>query len=126
VKRRFALLSEICEINPAANGGLAPDEMCSFVPMEAVDDFSGRIERTLVRPIREVAKGYTPFAENDVIVAKITPCMEKGKAAMARNLRNGIGFGSTEFHVLRSGDQVLPEWLYYFWRYPPRAYPDNP
>ncbi len=45
--------------------------------------------------------------------------MENGKCALARNLENSVGFGSTEFHVLRAGAQVLPEWLYYFWRYEP-------
>ena len=86
--------------------------------MEAVDDVDARIETVMTRPFREVAKGYTPFAENDVIVAKITPCMENGKCAIARNLRSGVGFGSTEFHVLRATKHVIPEWLYYFWRLP--------
>lgn len=119
MKRRLAMLSDVCEINPAVAAGLDREDFCSFVPMEAVDDFSGRIVRNYVKPIRDVAKGYTPFAEDDVIVAKITPCMENGKAAIARNLRNGTGFGSTEFHVLRKSDEVIPEWLYYFWRYTP-------
>jgi type I restriction enzyme S subunit len=86
--------------------------------MDAVDDVDARIERPTTRPFREVAKGYTPFAENDVIVAKITPCMENGKCAIARNLRGGVGFGSTEFHVLRATEHVIPEWLFYFWRFP--------
>ena len=86
--------------------------------MEAVDDVDARIEKSTARPFREVAKGYTPFADNDVIVAKITPCMENGKCAIARNLRHGVGFGSTEFHVLRATKHVCPEWLFYFWRFP--------
>lgn len=111
-------LGEVCEVNPATDFNLGPDDSCTFVPMEAVDDVDARIEKPTTRPFREVGKGYTPFAENDVIIAKITPCMENGKCALARNLRNGIGFGSTEFHVLRGTKHVIPEWLYYFWRFP--------
>ncbi len=111
-------LAEVCEINPSTDFDFAPDDACSFVPMEAVDDVDARIARPAARPFSEVAKGYTQFAEHDVIVAKITPCMENGKCAIARNLRNGIGFGSTEFHVLRASKYVLPEWLFYFWRLP--------
>jgi type I restriction enzyme S subunit len=86
--------------------------------MEAVDDWSAQIVKPATRPFREVSKGYTSFAENDVLVAKITPCMENGKCAIARGLRDRIGFGSTEFHVLRASTRVLPEWLLYFWRLP--------
>lgn len=59
---------------------------------------------------------YTPFQNNDVLFAKITPCMENGKTALARDLVGGYGFGSTEFHVLRAKDGVLPEWLHFFVR----------
>src|SRR5213075_140095 len=82
------------------------------------DDVDARIGRLATKSFRDVAKGYTQFAEDDVIVAKITPCMENGKCAVARNLRNRVGFGSTEFHVLRASKHVLPEWLFYFWRLP--------
>jgi type I restriction enzyme S subunit len=118
VKISTSHLAEICEINPRTSFQFASDQLCSFVPMEAVDDESAQITKFPLRRFDEVAKGYTIFAENDVIVAKITPCMENGKCAVVRNLRNGIGFGSTEFHVLRATTQVLPEWLFYFWRFP--------
>jgi type I restriction enzyme S subunit len=111
-------LCEICEINPATDYAFKPEDACSFVPMEAVDDVNAHIARIVTRPFREVAKGYTAFAENDVIVAKITPCMENGKCAIGRRLRNGVAFGSTEFHVLRPTKRVIPEWLFYFWRFP--------
>jgi type I restriction enzyme S subunit len=84
----------------------------TFVPMSAVDDGSGTIARPEVRRLGEVKKGYTYFKEGDVIFAKITPCMENGKSAIARRLRNGIGFGSTEFHVVRAGPETQPEWLH--------------
>jgi type I restriction enzyme S subunit len=63
-----------------------------------------------------VRKGFTAFANEDVIVAKITPCFENGKAALCRGLTNGLGFGSTEFHVLRCTDAVIPEYVYHFVR----------
>jgi type I restriction enzyme, S subunit len=119
VKAQTLKLGEICEINPSTQYDFDPDDACSFVPMEAVDDVDACIARMAIRPFREVARGYTPFAENDVIVAKITPCMENGKCAIGQRLRSGIAFGSTEFHVLRATKRVLPEWLFYFWRFPP-------
>jgi type I restriction enzyme S subunit len=61
---------------------------------------SGTIVAAEERPFEQVKRGYTYFEENDVLFAKITPCMENGKAAIARGLLGGIGFGSTEFHVL--------------------------
>src|SRR5439155_17420104 len=69
-----------------------------------------------LRPFSEVRKGFTAFRDGDVIMAKITPCMENGKAAITRNLENGLGFGSTEFHVIRPTAAVLPEFIYYFVR----------
>jgi type I restriction enzyme S subunit len=118
VRISTSYLAEVCEINPTTSFDFDSDQLCSFVPMEAVDDESAQITKFPLRRFDQVAKGYTIFAENDVIVAKITPCMENGKCAVVRNLRNGIGFGSTEFHVLRATTQVLPEWLFYFWRFP--------
>lgn len=84
----------------------------TFVPMSAVDDASGTIARPEVRSLGAVRKGYTYFTDGDVIFAKITPCMENGKSAVARGLRNRIGFGSTEFHVVRPGPDVSAEWLH--------------
>jgi type I restriction enzyme, S subunit len=101
-------------INPSRTGeiNLAADDPVSFVPMKAVDDVTGNISWPEVRPFREVAKGYTWFKEGDVIFARITPCMQNGKAAIARNLVSGNGFGSTEFHVIRPGPKLLAEWLH--------------
>jgi len=101
-------------INPSRTGeiNLAADDPVSFVPMKAVDDVTGNISWPEVRPFREVAKGYTWFKEGDVIFSRITPCMQNGKAAIARNLVSGNGFGSTEFHVIRPGPKLLAEWLH--------------
>src|ERR1041385_4362464 len=108
-------LSEICDINPpkpAANS-VHEAELVTFVPMPAVDETLGAISKPDLRPFSKVRKGYTAFRDGDVIMAKITPCMENGKAAIARGLQNDIGFGSTEFHVLRSNGTVLPEYVYH-------------
>ena len=86
--------------------------------MAAVDERTGAIAVREERPLAEVSKGFTSFEDGDVLFAKITPCMENGKAALARSLTNGIGRGSTEFHVLRPGDRVLGEYIYHFVRRP--------
>jgi len=86
--------------------------------MAAIDEASGSIVGSESRRYSEVAKGYSSFREGDVLFAKITPCMQNGKAAIARNLRASIGFGSTEFHVLRPRPGLLPEWVFAFIRQP--------
>lgn len=86
--------------------------------MASVDEVSGTIATPRRRPFVEVKKGYTHFQDGDVLFAKITPCMENGKAAATSNLVGGHGFGSTEFHVLRPKSEVLPAWLFYFVRRP--------
>jgi type I restriction enzyme S subunit len=86
----------------------------SFVPMPAVEAESGAIDVTATRLFGEVKKGYTGFLEGDVLFAKITPCMENGKMAVVPALKNNVGFGSTEFHVLRAYKGVSPKYLYYF------------
>jgi hypothetical protein len=102
---RMATLGEVCEINPRLpkDHGLQAHSEVAFVPMAAVDEISATIAQRMVRPFGEVRRGYTPFDEGDVLFAKITPCMENGKVAIARDLAGGRGFGSTEFHVLRPG-----------------------
>jgi type I restriction enzyme S subunit len=84
--------------------------------MSAVDDLTGTIANAETRPFAEVQKGYTYFEEGDVLFAKITPCMENGKSAIARGLIGGFGFGSTEFHVLRPTGEVTSEWIWLFVR----------
>jgi len=103
----------VATVNPKFSVSNIPAEMeVSFVPMADVDEVWGRIVGTQMRPYSDVMRGFTPFQDNDVLFAKITPCMQNGKAAIARNLINGRGFGSTEFHILRAGPEATPEWLY--------------
>ena len=85
--------------------------------MPAVTE-EGIIDCSNLKTYGEVKKGFTYFAENDVLFAKITPCMENGKGAVAEGLSNGIGAGSTEFHVLRPiGGKSNPYWLYIITRF---------
>jgi len=107
-------LCEVCIINPkkAEIGGFADDTVVSFVPMSSVDEFSQSITLQEKKELSKVKKGYTYFKKGDILFAKITPCMENGKVAHAKNLNTEIGFGSTEFHVLRAKDEVLPEYIY--------------
>jgi type I restriction enzyme S subunit len=79
--------------------------------MPAVAERGRGIVAPLIRPFAEVRKGYTHFTDGDVLFAKITPCMQNGKHAIAGGLIDGIGFGSTEFHVIRPGPEILPEWV---------------
>lgn len=88
----------------------------TFLPMAAVDEIQGQIADPQIRKLSDVKKGFTPFSEGDVLFAKITPSMENGKAAIARGLKNGIGFGSTEFHVFSPENGVLSEWVFYYVR----------
>ena len=106
-------LEKICILNPKKEKKLENDDLdVSFVPMSAVSEH-GAIDTTKVKKYSEVKKGFTYFLENDVLFAKITPCMENGKGAVATGLKNKKGFGSTEFHVLRPiKGKSNPYWLY--------------
>ncbi len=108
-------MAEVVQFNPKpSKGALGEDSELSFVPMAAVEAGSGRMDASAVRAYGQVKKGFTYFAEGDVLFAKITPCMENGKSAVATGLRNGVGFGSTEFHVLRPTERVDARFLYHF------------
>lgn len=108
-------LSEVVYINPGVDKSRLNDEdEFPFVPMPAVEAETGRIDTTGRRPFSEVKTGFTSFSSGDVLFAKITPCMENGKMAVVPSLPDGVGFGSTEFHVLRSSDAVDAQLLYYF------------
>lgn len=110
-------LGEVCDINPKIQ--VTDDHVeVSFVPMQNVSE-DGIIYLSETRLYGEVKKGFTSFHNGDVLFAKITPCMENGKGGIVKNLKNGLGFGSTEFHVLRPhSDIVLSDWLYYLTSWP--------
>ncbi|MCK9454006.1 hypothetical protein [Sulfurimonas sp.] len=87
----------------------------SFVPLEKIDAQKGIMDSSVTRKIIEVYNGYTYFKENDVIFTKVTPSMENGNFAIAKNLTNGIGFGSSEYHVFRCKN-FIPELLWLLFR----------
>lgn len=107
-------LSEVCIVNPR-KGQLAekPETRVSFVPMADLNEHRISFQPSDEKQLSEVSASYTYFEDNDVLLAKVTPCFENGKAGIARGLLNGIGFGSSEFYVLRGKGQVLPEWVYF-------------
>ena len=112
-----ANLGDVVQINPRVGTERASADLpVSFVPMAAVCEYTGRIVSSDVRPFGQVSKGFPIFAENDVLFAKITSCMENGKAAIARNLENGTGAESTEFFVLRPTGRILSEYVFHFIR----------
>jgi len=108
-------LSEVAEINPT-NPENPPDddELASFVPMKSIEEITGNLDPSETKPWGEIKKGYTRFQERDVLFAKITPSMENGKCALAENLENGCGAGTTELHVIRCGDRLLPKFALHF------------
>ncbi len=110
-------LESVALLNPSKRllKGIPTSRLVSFVEMASVSE-SGTIERAEDRKLSELLKGsYTYFADDDIIIAKITPCMENGKCALAANLRNGIALGSSEFHVIRmDATKALPGYVFVF------------
>lgn len=106
--------SEIAIINPSKPNNISDNLDVSFIPMKCVDELTGLINLNNIKKYHEVKKGFTSFLDDDIIFAKITPCMENGKIAIVKNLKNRIGFGSTEFHVIRMKDKEISQKLY-FW-----------
>lgn len=115
LKCKKVKVSEIAQINPKKSeiSKLSNDLKVSFVPMSKVNELRMDFNTDEARLKSEVVKGYTYFKDGDILLAKITPCFENGKSGIVKNMKNGIGFGSTEFIVIRPGEKVLPEWLYY-------------
>lgn len=94
---------------------LPSDTDVSFVPMASLNTFDASFEATETRKLGDVSSGFTYFKNNDILLAKITPCFENGKAGIAHGLKNGIGFGSTEYIVIRADTSVVyPEWIFYY------------
>lgn len=109
-------IKNICAINPKLPFEEIDKNLeVQFLPMKLVEEIINKIHLKETRKFNEVLKGsYTPFINGDVIFAKVTPCMENGKIAIVNNLKNGIRFGSSEFHVLRSFDHILNIYLHYY------------
>jgi type I restriction enzyme, S subunit len=107
-------IAALAEVNPKVDlRRFRDDTPVSFIPMSDVTE-SGQWVNHQERRLDDARFGYTPFAEGDVLFAKITPCMENGKGAHAVGLKNGIGFGSTEFHVLRARGDTSARYLFHW------------
>jgi len=107
-------LASLAEFNPSKTeiSEIPDDTIVSFVEMSSVNN-DGIIESRVDRPLHELRGGsYTYFREDDIIVAKITPCYENGKCALATGLTNGLGMGSSEFHVIRCGERILNNYMF--------------
>jgi type I restriction enzyme M protein len=107
-------LGEACIINPRKSEivDLEGSTVVSFVPMADVGEHEMFFESKETKILAEVTTSYTYFKDGDVLLAKVTPCFENGKAGIARGLRNGIGFGSSEFYVIRPTKALLSEWVF--------------
>ncbi|HDX9643998.1 TPA: restriction endonuclease subunit S [Bacillus cereus] len=108
-------IKDLAIVNPSKKAikDLDPDTNVSFIPMEYVSN-EGTILKMGIEKYKDVSKGFTYFEENDILFAKITPCMENGKGGLVKNLTNFVGFGSTEFHVIRANTDIIdPKYLYY-------------
>lgn len=112
-------LNEIADVNPrnplpkSWNG----EKEVGFIPMENINEETGEIRKIEIKKLSQVRSGKTKFRENDVLFAKITPCVENKKVALVRGLPSEIGFGSTEFHGIRAKDGItVPEFLLYLAR----------
>lgn len=102
-------LSEVAIVNPPPSSVAGS---VAFVPMSAIDEKLGKIADPEIRPIEDIKSGYKQFRRGDVIFARITPCMQNGKCAVVEIEGVEYGYGSTEFHVLRPSETLLPRWLH--------------
>jgi type I restriction enzyme S subunit len=108
-------LGKLCIIAPQkkeVREKLNDNDLVTFLPMEDLGIMQKNINPQKTKLLSEVINGYTYFAENDILLAKVTPCFENGKLGIAKNLCNQIGFGSSEYIVLRAKD-IKSEYIYY-------------
>jgi len=110
-------LKYACKINPPKSeiNNLPNDFKVSFLPMEKINE-DGTLELEEEKEIHEVKDGFTYFRNDDIILAKITPCFENGKGSLCKNLQNGVGFGTTELHVLRHTSNFESLFVFYWTR----------
>ena len=112
-----ALINDVFIINPSKKtirDILDDNDNVSFVPMEDLGILKKDLNLKKEKKLKEVISNYTYFADGDLLLAKITPCFENGKMGIANNLKNGVGFGSSEYIVFRSKGQILAEYIFYF------------
>ena len=115
---KTVIMKNVCKVNPKKidTNGLPDNLEVSFFPMASLSEIYGEITEPQTRFLKDVKNGFTNFLEGDVVFAKITPCMENGKSAIIGKLVNGIGYGTTEFYVLRCGENLYNRYLYHMIR----------
>lgn len=101
-------LGDVCEVNPRADALKGVDKI-SFVAMADTSELGRLMTQTVVPITKKAVAGYTRFRRGDILCAKITPCFENGKGALTDSLEMSQGIGSTEFHVIRTSDRILPK-----------------
>ena len=113
----YISIDKACNIRPPKSevkNYLSNDDEVSFVTMRELQSNNIDLKASKNRKLSEVYSSYTYFRNNDVLLAKITPCFENGKLGVASGLKNGIGFGSSEFIVYRPNKNLISSFLYYF------------
>ena len=110
-------IKDICELNPMTSKKISVQEAESieFLPMSQVDEIRGVIKKYLFEKYEDVKTGYTSFKNEDILFAKITPCMENGNCVIVKGLKKNLGFGSTEFIIFRANSKYQ-RFLYLFLR----------
>lgn len=111
MKKSNIKMADVIEVNPKKDI-ISDDTLVTFLPMEKITT-DGKIDVSLSKKYVEVKKGFNHIKENDVLFAKITPCMENGKSTIARGLKNGYANSTTELFCLRCSGQVLPEYIFH-------------
>ena len=109
-------ISDVCQIQPKkaqVKSKLKDSDEVSFMPMKDLGIQSIYPKSTQIKKLEKVYNSYTYFEDNDILLAKITPCFENGKLGIASNLINGVGFGSSEYIVLRCSEEVIPQYIYF-------------
>jgi len=108
-------LRHLIKLGPRPKMVLPDDLEVSFAPMDSIKDGLGGLSALETKPAAEVASGsYNYFEDGDVLLAKVTPCFENGKKALASELENGIGFATSEVHVIRpKPGRIVPSFLLY-------------
>jgi len=95
----------VSELNP--RNSIEDEVETSFIPMKLIEDGYSNSHSFEIKKWKEIKSGFTHFAENDVVVAKITPCFQNRKSAVMKKLKNGVGSGTTELYVIRSYANLL-------------------
>ena len=109
-------ISDVCQIQPKkaqVKLKLKDSDEVSFMPMKDLGIQTIYPKSNQIKKLEKVYSSYTYFEDNDILLAKITPCFENGKLGIASNLINGVGFGSSEYIVLRCSEEVIPQYIYF-------------